>query len=79
MSDRRETRVLAVTAIVSLAALLGLVYLTANDMACQSPSRLGCVQIPFWAWTVTYLVVALGMLRACMGYYIHRDDFETDG
>ena len=36
MSDRRETRVLAVTAIVSLAALLGLVYLTANDMACQS-------------------------------------------
>ena len=74
MSDRRETRVLAVTAIVSLAALLGLVYLTANDMACQSPSRLGlgCVQIPFWAWTVTYLVVALGVLRACMGYYIHR-------
>ena len=79
MSDRRETRALAVTAIVSLAALLGLVYLTANDMACQSPSRSGCTRLPSWAWTITYLVIALGMLRAGIGYYIHRDDFETGG
>ena len=78
MSDRREKWALAITAIVSLVALLGIVYLTANDTACQTPSRLGCTQFPFWAQTIPYLIVALGMLRAGVGYYIHRDS-DTEG
>ena len=73
-SDRRETRSLAATAIVSLVALLGVVYLTANDIACQAPSLLGCKRLPLSARTIPYVVVVLGMLRAGIGCWIHRED-----
>ena len=69
MSNQRETRALTATAILSLAAMLGVVYLTANDMACQAPDLLGCTRLSVWARTIPYVVIALGMLRAGMGCF----------
>lgn len=74
MTRRREVWALAVAAVVALAALLDIVYIMANDMACQAPNRAGCVQISFWTLAIPCVIVGLALLCSGIGYFVHRRD-----
>ncbi len=79
MSPKRENRVLAVIAIVTLSALLFLVPVIAGAPACPTPSVGGCPPYSLWAFRVPSLLVLSGLSFAVVKIHWHHYDAASHG
>ena len=72
LMSKRGDWFLAGAAVAALAALLDIVFMTADQTMCQTPGRSGCPLLPLWAYVAPWLLVALGLMFSAVVAYLRR-------